>query len=181
MFKDLDNLLYNQVLQCVIQTLGPIIPRALFEETTEALWALQTVKGTPWSAKVKGVHRKLRWPYHRTRETRTPMSKTRKGKTRKSMSQNAHVSNTRSHSAFIWLRKSILSKISLQVKILSAFADLKTVFTFLLTFLISKLNFYNDSITLYIKFPKLIIRLSLAPFQPNSYNLTHSNLWIPLS
>lgn len=181
MFKDLDNLLYNQMLKCVIQTLGPIIPRAPFEDTREALWALQTMKGTPWSATVKGVHRKLRWPYHRTRETIIPMSKTRKGKTRKSMSQNAHVSNTRSHSAFIWLIKSTLSKISVQVKILSAFADLKTAFTFLLKFLLPKLNFYNDSIMLYTKFPKLITQLSLVPFQPNSYNLTHSNLWIPHS
>lgn len=78
------------MLKCVTQTLGPINPRPPVEETREALWALQTVKGTPWSANSKGVHKKLRWPYHRTRETRIPISKPRKGRTRKSVSQNAH-------------------------------------------------------------------------------------------
>lgn len=62
--------------------------------------------------------------------------------TRKSMSQNVCVSNTVSSTTFMWLiTKSILSRMSLQVKILSTFADLKTVFMFLLNFLFSKLSY----------------------------------------
>lgn len=71
---------------------------------------------------------------------------------------------------------------SLQKKIFSTLADLKTGFIFPLNFLFPKLKFYNYSKSLLIyhflyKVSKLviIIQLSFVPYQSNNSNLTQFN------